>query len=98
MPTVVAMPEVLTLEKLAIRYGPVELQKPLTRAEFAALAECYPDLAMEREANGTVLVMSPVKRGSGKREPLLYGFLFIWYLYLVSASFQHDPDFGNFNN
>ena len=80
MPNALSLPEVLTLEELAIRYGPVELQKPLSKAEFAALAERDPDLPMEREDNGTVLVMSPVKRGSGKREPKLYGFLFIWYL------------------
>lgn len=93
MPTRISMPEVLTLEELAIRYGPVELQKPLSKAEFVALAERYPDLPMEREANGTIIVMSPVKRGSGKREPILYGFLFIWYL-KTRLGELHGPSSG----
>lgn len=93
MPNTLPFPEVLTLEELAIRYGPVELQKPLSKAEFVALAERYPDLPMEREANGSVLVMSPVKRGSGKREPKLYGFLFIWYL-KTRLGELHGPSSG----
>lgn len=80
MPTVVTIPEILTLEELAIHYGPVELQKPLSKAEFAALAERYPDLAMEREANGTVTVMSPEKKGSGRRESRLFLLFGSWLL------------------
>ncbi len=38
----VSLPKVLTLEELAIRYGPVELQKPLSKAEFTTLAERFP--------------------------------------------------------
>ncbi|MBP6825979.1 MAG: Uma2 family endonuclease [Saprospiraceae bacterium] len=80
MPTRISMPEVLTLEELAVRYGPVELQKPLSKAEFVALAERYPDLPMEREANGTIIVMSPVKKGSGHRESRLFLLLGAWLL------------------
>jgi len=68
----------ITLEDLALHYGPVELQRPLSKEEFTALAERYPDLGMEREANGTVTVMSPVKRGSSKRESVLIGLLYAW--------------------
>lgn len=74
------MPEVLTLEELAVRYGPVELRTPLSKTEFAALAERYPDLPMEREADGTVIVMSPVKKGSGRRESRLFLLLGAWLL------------------
>jgi Uma2 family endonuclease len=68
----------ITLEDLALHYGPVELQRPLSKEEFTALAERYPDLGMEREANGTVTVMSPVKRGSSKRESAIIGLLYAW--------------------
>jgi len=34
----------ITLEDLALHYGPVELQRPLSKEEFTALAERYPDL------------------------------------------------------
>ncbi len=78
MSTLDALPEVLTLEELAVRYGPVELQKPLTKAEFAELAERYPDLSMERDVNGNVIVMSPVKKGSGRRESRLFLLLGAW--------------------
>lgn len=78
MSTLDALPEVLTLEELAVRYGPVELQKPLTKAEFAELAERYPDLSMERDVNGNVIVMSPVKKGSGRRGGRLFLLLGAW--------------------
>ena len=68
----------ITLEDLALHYGPVELQRPLSKDEFISLAERYPDLNMEREANGTVTVMSPVKRGSSKRESVLIALLYLW--------------------
>lgn len=68
----------ITLEELARHYGPVELQRPLSKEEFTALAERYPDLSMERESNGTVIVMSPVKRGSSKRESAILGLLYAW--------------------
>jgi Uma2 family endonuclease len=69
----------ITLEDLALHYGPVELQRPLSKEEFTALAERYPDLGMEREANGTVTVMSPVKKGSGSREFKLNGLFYVWF-------------------
>lgn len=78
MSTLDALPEVLTLEELAVRYGPVELQKPLTKAEFAELAERYPDLSMERDVNGNVIVMPPVKKGSGRRGSRLFLLLGAW--------------------
>lgn len=93
MPTATTDPEVLTLEELAVQYGPLELQKPLSKAEFELLATRFPDLQLEREQNGTTTVMSPVKRGSGKREPKLYGFLFIWFLKTQMGEL-HGPSTG----
>ncbi len=71
-------PNAWTLEEIALHFGPVELQQPLTRGQFLALADHYPDLAMERESNGITTIMTPVKKGSSKRESLLHGLLFIW--------------------
>lgn len=68
----------LTLEQLVIRFGPVELQRPLTKEEFVALAERYPELQMEREPDGTTTLMSPVRRGSGKRESTLIFLVESW--------------------
>ena len=80
MPSATAsLPDVLTLEELALRYGPVELQKPLSKEEFTALTERYPDLQMERDADGAVIVMSPVKKGSGRRESKLFLLLGLWW-------------------
>ncbi len=79
MTTTVSLPEKMTLDELAVRYGPVELQKPLSNAEYLALTERYPDLQMERERNGTVTIMSPVKKGSGRRESRLFMLLTIWW-------------------
>ncbi len=69
----------ITLPDLALHYGPIELQRPLTKAEFVALTERYPDLGMEREKDGTTTIMSPVKKGSGRREFNLNGLFFMWH-------------------
>lgn len=68
----------MTLEDMVLRHGAIELQNPLSRKEFIALAEHYPDWQMEREKNGTTIIMSPVKRGSGKRESKL-NYLVSWW-------------------
>lgn len=68
----------MTLEDLVLRHGAIELQNPLPKQDFIALAERCPDWQMEREKNGTVIIMSPVKRGSGKRESKL-NFLVSWW-------------------
>ena len=87
------LPDFFTLEELTRHYGPITLHVPLSRTDFATLAGRYPDLQMEREVDGIVSVMSPVKRGSGIREPKLYGFLFIWYLQTRMGEL-HGPSTG----
>ena len=69
-----------TLEDLVLQHGPIELQNPLSKQDFAALTEHYPELAMEREKDGITTIMSPVKKGSGKRESTLIILLGIWNL------------------
>ena len=68
----------LTLEHLVLQFGAVELQNPLNRETFMTLADQYPDLTLERDKNGITTIMSPVKKGSGKRESTLHGLLFAW--------------------
>ncbi len=85
--------KLLTLEDLVLLHGPVELQNPLSKEDFIALTERYPDLPMEREKNGIVTIMSPVKRGSSKRESALNGFLFMWN-YQHGHGEVHGPSGG----
>lgn len=40
----------------------------LNKAQFIELSQANPNLRMEREVNGEILIMSPVKGGSGFRE------------------------------
>ena len=68
----------LTLEDLVLQFGAVEFQNPLSRESFLAFAERDPDLPMERDKNGITTIMSPVRRGSGKRESTLVALLGIW--------------------
>jgi hypothetical protein len=49
------------------QYGPVVLQNPLTREEFIRFSSRFPELRMERDADCRVTIMTPVKKGSGKR-------------------------------
>lgn len=42
--------------------------KGLTRQHFIDLASKYPELQMERESNGNITIMAPVKGGGGIRE------------------------------
>ncbi len=71
--------ETLSLEETVVRLGAISFEEPMSKEQFTLLAERFPDLRMEREADGKVIIMSPVKRGSGTREPKLSGFLFMWH-------------------
>ena len=68
----------LTQEDIVLQFGAVELQNPLSREAFMGLADRYPDLTLERDKNGITTIMSPVKKGSGKRESTLVILLGIW--------------------
>ncbi|MEM8524028.1 MAG: Uma2 family endonuclease [Bacteroidota bacterium] len=60
------------------KYGPILLEQPLSIKEFTNLYTQFPELLMEREKNGKVSIMSPVKRGSGRRESVISGYIFMW--------------------
>ena len=68
----------MTLDELVRRHGAIELQNPVSKRDFATLAERYPNLPMERAQNGIATIMSPVKRGSGKRESKLNYWVSWW--------------------
>jgi Uma2 family endonuclease len=73
--------EYWTLEDLATQYGPIELQRSLSKEEFVAIADHNPNLRMEREPNGNVTIMSPIKRGTSKRESTLNSLIQVWNIY-----------------
>lgn len=58
--------------------GPVILDRYFSLDEFRELCDHFPDLQMEREKNGKIRIMSPVKAGSGKRENMVGFFLTQW--------------------
>lgn len=93
MNATISVEKEMTLEDLVLRHGAIALQNPLSRQDFIALAERYPDLPMERENDGTVTVMSPVKRGSGKREFNLAGLFYLW-LHRTGLGEFYSPSTG----
>ena len=63
-----------------MQYAPLTLQQSLSRSEFKALAETFPDLQLERSKNGKVTIMSPVNKGSGKLEAYLITIVGYWVI------------------
>lgn len=67
------------LLNLLTDFGPLILDNPLSKAAFMDLADRFPDLRMEREKDGKVIIMSPVKPGSGKREAIIIYHITAWW-------------------
>ncbi len=63
-----------------LRMGGELTVKGLSRDQFITLSEQYPDLRMEREKNGNIIILTPVKGGSGFRENRLSTRVTIWRL------------------
>jgi Uma2 family endonuclease len=61
-----------------MEYCPITLHKPMSREEFIALSDRYPEWQMEREGNGKIIIMTPVKKGSGKRESIVLIYVGMW--------------------
>lgn len=68
----------MSVEDFFLKYGAFESQIPLSKQEYLDLTELFPNLHIEREANGIISVMSPLKKGSGKRENRLNFLLNLW--------------------
>ncbi len=63
-----------------MEFAPITLNKPMSREEFIQLSSKFPDFQMELDDSGKTIIMTPVKKGSGKNELTVSGYLFIWYL------------------
>lgn len=70
--------EALTFEELVARFGVMHSESGFSKEEFEKLSAEFPQLRMERESDGKILVMSPVKPGSGRREVSLLSQLYLW--------------------
>lgn len=68
----------MSVEDFFLKYGAFESQTPLSKQEYLDLTELFPNLHIEREANGIISVLSPLKKGSGKRENRLNFLLNLW--------------------
>ncbi len=66
--------------KEILSYGNIILEGPLSKSQFVDFSNKYPDLIAERESNGSVKIMSPVKKGSGRLESLIQIYVGIWSL------------------
>jgi Uma2 family endonuclease len=84
-----------TLEDLATQFGPVELHGPVSKDAFVAMASRHPNVRMEREPNGTVTLISPIKKGSSRRENQL-SFLLNYWNYQVGKGEVFGPN-GSFD-
>ncbi len=60
-------------------FGPLILDKPLSKKAFMNLSDRFPEFQMEREKNGKVSIMSPVKPGSGNREAIVIFYITLWW-------------------
>lgn len=60
--------------------GPLTSEEPVSLEAFTQFCEKFPDLIAEREASGKVIIMSPVKFGSGENESHLSGYVYAWNL------------------
>ena len=67
----------LPIQEILEAGGEVILRK-LSKEKFIDLTDRFPELRMERETNGDIIIMTPIKGGSGNREANLIGQLFIW--------------------
>ena len=66
------------LYELLDAYGGLSFERHMDLATFTAFSEAHPDLIAEREPSGKVIIMSPVKAGSGGTESDLNYFVQHW--------------------
>ncbi len=68
-----------SLEDTVARFGNIRFEQPMSRDQFLEFVGRFPDLRMDRDAKGKVTIMSPVKKGTSRRESILHGLLFVWW-------------------
>ena len=79
---------------LLANFGAVAFEEPMSLEEFTRFCERFPDLIAEREASGKVVVMSPVKSGSGENESYVNGYVFAWNLANKKPGKVYSPSTG----
>ena len=75
-------------------FGEVVFTEPMPMQEFIRLCERFPDLLIERDREGKVIVMAPVKSASGRNEGYLFGYLFAWFLGAGKPGEVYSPSTG----
>lgn len=68
------------LEEVMREKGGVKMLETMSKAEFTEFAQRHQELQLERETDGTVIIMPLVFGGSGKREAKLFVFVGMWQL------------------
>ena len=63
-----------------MKYAPITLHKPMSKEEFVRLSNRFPDLQLEMDEHGKTIIMTPVKKGSGKRESIILIYVGMWVM------------------
>ncbi len=79
---------------LLANFGAVAFEEPMSLEEFTRFCERFPDLIAERESSGKVIVMSPVKSGSGENEGHVSGYVYAWNLMNNKPGKVYSPSTG----
>ncbi|MFK8162610.1 MAG: Uma2 family endonuclease [Lewinella sp.] len=83
-----------TAYEMLTSLGPLTSEEPVSLEAFTKFCEKFPDLIAEREASGKVIVMSPVKSGSGENEGHLSGYVYAWNLMNKKPGKVYSPSTG----
>ncbi|MEM9928288.1 MAG: Uma2 family endonuclease [Bacteroidota bacterium] len=83
-----------TATDLLSSLGTIVSSEPMSLEAFTRFCEKFPDLIAERETSGKVVVMSPVKSGSGENESYLNGYVFAWNLANGKPGKVYSPSTG----
>lgn len=83
-----------TAYELLTTLGPMTSDEPVSLEVFTKFCEKFPDLIAEREASGKVIIMSPVKSGSGENESHLSGYVYAWNLTHKKPGRVYSPSTG----
>ncbi len=83
-----------TAYEMLTSLGPLTSEQPVSLEAFTLFCEKFPDLIAEREASGKVIIMSPVKSGSGENEGHLTGYVYAWNLMNKKPGKVYSPSTG----
>ncbi|HFA47980.1 MAG TPA: Uma2 family endonuclease [Bacteroidetes bacterium] len=72
--------KLLPLERMFREIGTVQATHKMSKKQFLKFSQKHGDLQMERESDGTVIIMPLVLGGSGKREAKIIAYLGMWQM------------------